>query len=464
MKTKTRIDSIAIPLFLILILFLGLPSFSQENKQSINRLVLDAETKKQIVEKVGEILVNSYAFPDTAKEMKIFITNKLNKGEYQNINNAREFGRVLTQDLRKIKNDLHLRVAYGPATAKRIRSSRSQSDEKRKKALEEKITRESKQNFGFEELKLLEGNIGYFKLTSFSSLRPAGETCVAAMNYLAHADAIILDLRSNSGGSGFMVKLISSYFIEDYTKLWSFEWNEEGKQQIEQHWILPFVPGRTLFEKDLYILISQSTFSAAEGFSYNMKGLKRATLIGETTQGGGIAGELEIINDNFIIFVPKYKSINPITNDYIDIEGQGVKPHIEVSADRALHAAHLLAINTAIKKSKNLKPNNELYWIKDWIKTKQNPSKFDLSTNKAYIGQYDKEFEINLNNGFFYLKESSSYIEYAGFCSKLIPMSESLFILEKVHFVRIKFETDEDHNITATLLYLNGNNVKAKKR
>ena len=259
------------------------------------------------------------------------------------------------------------------------------------------------------------------------------------MNYLAHADAIILDLRSNSGGSGFMVKLISSYFIEDYTKLWSFEWNEEGKQQIEQHWILPFVPGRTLFEKDLYILISQSTFSAAEGFSYNMKGLKRATLIGETTRGGGIAGELEIINDNFIIFVPKYKSINPITNDYIDIEGQGVKPHIEVSADRALHAAHLLAINTAIKKSKNLKPNNELYWIKDWIKTKQ-------------------------NNGFLYLKESSSYIEYAGFCSKLIPMSESLFILEKVHSVRIKFETDEDHNITATLLYLNGNTVKAKKQ
>ena len=135
MKTKTRIDSKAIPLFLILILFLGLPSFSQENKLSINRPVLDAETKKQIVEKVGEILVNSYAFPDIAKEMKIFIINKLNKGEYQNINNAREFGRILTQDLLKIKNDLHLQIAYGPATAKRIRSSRSQSDEERKKAL-----------------------------------------------------------------------------------------------------------------------------------------------------------------------------------------------------------------------------------------------------------------------------------------------------------------------------------------
>ena len=464
MKTNARIKSIATPVFIVLTLFFGLPSFSQEIKQSSDRPVLDAETKKQIVKQVGEVLVNGYAFPDTAKKMNLFITDRLNKGEYQNIDSAREFGQVLTQDLRKIKNDLHLHVAYGPKTVRRIRNSRSQSVEEKKKALEEKIARERKQNFGFEELRILEGNIGYLKLGYFSSLRPAGETCAAAMNCLANAAAIILDLRSNSGGSHFMLKLISSYFIEDYTNLWNFEWQEEGKKHIEQHWILPFVPGRTLFDKDLYILLSRSTFSAAEGFSYNMRSLKRATLIGEKTQGGGIAGELEVINDDFIIFVPKYKSINPITNEYIDIEGQGVTPHVEVPAGRALLAAHLLAIDMAIKGSTDIEPDNELDWIKDWLDVKYSPAKFDLSMSKSYVGYYADKFEIYFDNGSLYLRESSTYIEYPGFFSKLIPLSEGLFVLEKVHFVRIRFEIGQDKKITATLLYQNGNTIKVEKQ
>jgi len=464
MKILNRMNSIAKNIFIILALFFVPPSFSQETEKRFDGRVLDAETIKQIVEKVGEILVNGYAFPDAAKEMQIFIADRLNKGEYQNIKNAIEFGRIVTNDLRKIKNDLHLQVAYAPATVRRIRANRSQSVEVKKKALEEKIARERGQNYGFKELKLLEGNVGYLKLDFFSSLRSAGETCVAAMNYLANADAVILDLRSNSGGSPFMLKLISSYFIEDDTNLVNLEWQEEGKAKIEQHWSLPFVPGRTLFEKKLYILTSPSTFSAAEGFSYNMKTLKRATLIGEKTQGGGTAGEWEVINDSFVIFVPKYKSMNPLTNECIDIEGKGIQPHLEVPAGQALLAAHLLAINASIEKAKPLKPDQELNWIKDWIEAKYNPSKFDSSIYGTYVGRYDEKFDIYFENGSLCIREHSSNIEYPGFFSKLIPLSERLFALEKVHFVRVSFEKDKNQNMTALLLYTNGNRVKAVRQ
>ena len=75
------------------------------------------------------------------------------------------------------------------------------------------------------------------------------------MSFLANTDAVIIDLRNNSGGSHFILKLISSYFIEDDTNLWSFEWHEQGKKKVRQHWTLPSVPGRILFDKDLYILI-----------------------------------------------------------------------------------------------------------------------------------------------------------------------------------------------------------------
>ncbi|NIM57501.1 MAG: hypothetical protein GTO16_00960 [Candidatus Aminicenantes bacterium] len=463
MKKNIKVNSIVMLFFFNLVFFLCLSSFSQEAKDTSEKPIIDADTKIQIVEKIGELLVNNYAYPEKAKEMKNLITNKLKKGDYNSIDNVRKFAGILTQDLRKIKNDLHLRVSYSPGSVRRIRKSRSQSDEERKKALEEKIERERKSNFGFKELKLLEGNIGYLNLGYFSSLRQAGEICVAAINFLANAEAVILDLRSNNGGSHFMLKLISSYFIENNTNLWSFEWKEGGRQQIEQHWVLPFVPGRTLFEKDLYILTSGSTFSAAEGFSYNMKAHKRATLIGETTQGGGIAGNLEIVNNDFVIFVPKYRSINPITNTYIDIEGNGVKPDIEVPAHRALFTAHMHAIDKLIEKSNNLKNTNSLNWIRDWVKTKQDPYKLDFKSIKKYVGKYTKDFEIFIENGSLYLRESSSYIEYPGFSSKLIPMSENLFIIEKAGFVRIKFETDNHYNIKATLLYQNGNKVTAEK-
>jgi len=464
MKTKSGMNSIVQTICIILPLFFNLPSFSQETEKSSNRLVFDADMKKQIVEKVGEILVGSYAFPDAAKEMQRFIAGRLNNGHYHDVHNAPEFGRILTQDLRTIKNDLHLQVAYGPASVRRIRDNRSQSVEVKKKALEEKTARERKQNFGFKELRLLEGNIGYLKLDSFSSLRPAGETCAAAMNYLANADAVILDLRTNSGGSPFMLKLISSYFIEEDTNLGTLEWQEEGRTKTEQHWNLPFVPGRTLFDKDLYILTSQSTFSAAEGFSYNMKTLKRATLIGEKTQGGGIAGEYEVINDHFIIFVPKYNSIDPITNEYNPIEGKGVRPHVEVSAGQAFLAAHLLAIQASIEKAKPLKSDHELNWIKDWLEAKSHPSKLDSGIGKSYIGQYNDKFEIDLEDGALCLRERSSYIEYPGFISKLIPLSESLFVLEKIFSVRISFKTDEDQKTTAVLHYANGSTVKAERK
>lgn len=455
MKKYIRINSMVMSFFFSLLFLLCHSCFSQKK--------LDSVTKTQIVNKIGEMLVKSYAFPEKAVEIKYLITKKLDNGEYKSIDNVREFAGTITQDLRSINNDLHLQVAYSPKNVLRIKRSRSQNDEVKKKALQEKIERESKNNFGFEEVKILEGNIGYLNLVKFSSLRQAGEICVAAMNFLANADAVVLDLRSNSGGSHFIMKLISSYFIEEDINLWTLEWKDEGKQQIAQHWTLPFVSGRTLFEKDLYILTSGFTFSAAEGFAYNMKAHKRATLIGEKTQGGGIAGDLEIVNDDFIIFIPKYLSINPITNAYIDIEGKGVEPHIKVPGESALLTAHLHAIDTLIKKSNNIESNEKLSWIRDWVQTKLNPSKIDIESATNYLGNYNKDFEIFVENGSLYLKESSSYIEYPGFRSKLIPMSENLFIIDKAEFVRIQFETDKDFNIKATLLYQNGNTVTAEK-
>ena len=94
-------------------------------------------------------------------------------------------------------------------------------------------------------------------------------------------------------------------------------------------------------DKPVYVLTSKDTFSGAEEFSYNLKNLKRATIVGETTGGGAhpVAGHR--IDDHFMIGVPFARAINPISKT--NWEGTGVEPDVRVPAADALTTAEKLA-------------------------------------------------------------------------------------------------------------------------
>ncbi len=85
------------------------------------------------------------------------------------------------------------------------------------------------------------------------------------------------------------------------------------------------------------MLTSSKTWSGAEQFCYNLKMLKRATLIGERTAGGAHAGVFHRIDDHFGMGIPEVKSINPFGN--ADWEGVGVEPGVKVKAANALETA-----------------------------------------------------------------------------------------------------------------------------
>jgi retinol-binding protein 3 len=79
------------------------------------------------------------------------------------------------------------------------------------------------------------------------------------------------------------------------------------------------------------------TFLAAEDFAYNIKTLKRGTIIGETTGGGAHPVSGYRIDDHFMIVVPSARSVSPISKT--NWEGTGVEPDIKVPADQALDVA-----------------------------------------------------------------------------------------------------------------------------
>lgn len=411
-----------------------------DKKHAVQDIALDAAKKAGIVESINTLLVDKYIFPKTAEKMRELVETKLKEGKYDAIKSEDDFARVLTEDLRSVSKDRHIRVVHDPDMVRRIRAREGKSEEERKKERERVIERERQRNFGFQKIELLEGNVGYLDLRYFSGVRPSGETAVAAMNFLSNASAIIIDLRRNGGGNPSMIQLLSSYFLEDYTHLNSFE--NRGEDSLQQFWTLPYVPGRSMFETDLYVLTSHRTFSGAEEFTYNMKNLKRATIIGETTGGGAHPGEFEIAKHDFLVWVPTGRAINPITKT--NWEGTGVEPNISVRQEEALDKAHAIALEKLIEKTEDEAKKAALSWALDGIKAQTEPLKIDEAILNEYVGKYTRG-EVVLTNGQLYFVAGLTKMP-------MIPLTEKYFLLEGESDIRVEFMRDEttgDYNIIA---------------
>ncbi|MCK7518552.1 MAG: S41 family peptidase [Ignavibacteriales bacterium] len=222
------------------------------------------------------------------------------------------------------------------------------------------------------------------RLPGFASPADAGPTAVAAMNFLAHCDAVIVDLRQNGGGDPAQIQLISSYFFAEPVHL--NDLYARATDTTENYWTLPYVPGAKAAGADLYILTSARTFSGAEEFTYNMKNLKRATVIGETTGGGAHPTTTEIVQRDFLLRVPFARAINPVSKT--NWEGTGVAPDIAVPAAEAFDKAYALAVEKLAAKATDPQAKGEFEWILAGEKAKGDPARVDEKILKAYAGVY----------------------------------------------------------------------------
>ena len=197
-------------------------------------------------------------------------------------------------------------------------------------------------NFGFEEVKRLAGNVGYLDLRMFSGLPEAQATAVAAMNFLANADAIIVDVRRNGGGDPVLLQTVITYFVAPGDRLHINDFYLREGDRTEQYWSASQVPGPRLNGKPLYVLTSNLTGSCAEEFAYDVQTHKLGTLYGATTAGAANPGGLFRLSDHLAAFIATGRAINPVTKT--NWEGLGVKPDHDVTAGDALREAHVAAL------------------------------------------------------------------------------------------------------------------------
>jgi C-terminal processing protease CtpA/Prc len=286
--------------------------------------------KKRVLQKIAGLIESKYVLAEKAKSYAAEFKKMVKAGAYASFTDAKEFADRITVDLQAITRDKHVSL-------RRIEAS--DIGEKAVGALHHPVRLHRlrlKENTGFHKLEWINGHIGYLDLRRFWSIETARDMVAAAMKFLENADAIIIDVRENGGGSGTH---LSGFFLPYPTQLTGWYYREND--YLEEFWTTNEKSGKPLTDVPLFLLIGKNTFSAAEIFAYDLQARKRAVLIGEPTKGGAHSIDLYTIDDQFEINISTSRAVNPVTGS--NWEGTGVIPDIPAAPDEALNTAIELA-------------------------------------------------------------------------------------------------------------------------
>ncbi len=439
----------------IILLVLLLVSFNSYSQQIINQqrpVQIDSKIKSDAVSLLSKQIKDNYVFPDIADKLAYLIESNLKNGAYENVNEAGEFSRALTKDLQSVSNDKHLHVNLMPALASELKDGVPDKDETHRRKFEQPL---EKENYGFRKMEILPGNIGYLDLRTFVTVDIAKQTAVSAMGFFANADALIFDLRNNNGGDPNMVQFLCSYLFDSKPVHLNDIYNRP-ENKTEEFWTLEKIPGKRLPNVPVYILTSKFAFSGAEEFAYDLQSLKRAKTVGEATGGGANPNMAYRLNDYMVSFIPTGRAINPITKT--NWEGVGVKPDIPCKESDALNVAKLEIMKTLLSKAGSDEERDDIQWQIEIMQALANPVDVSEGTLQKYAGDYEPR-KIYFENG-------KLVYERPGVLAKtlLIPITNTMFMLQGREDFRIQFNTDASGNVVSlTGIYQKGPHEENKK-
>ena len=151
-----------------------------------------------------------YIIAERTAAIRARIEAKLAAGAYASLA-PQAFAESMTADLRECADDLHFKVVYKEEAQPARESATEETPEE--VAEFRRIARFN--NYGCSEVKRLAGNVGYWRIDEFYDLIDgSGPTFVASMRMLSNTDAILVDVRNNSGGDPAAVALACSFFFD----------------------------------------------------------------------------------------------------------------------------------------------------------------------------------------------------------------------------------------------------------
>lgn len=410
--------------------------------------LLATAEKQQVVASLGKLLAEAYVFPEVGERAAKRVADNLAGGAYDAIVDPAEFGDRLTADVVAATADKHFRLAFDPQQVAEERKG-AQGEEQ---PPGERLADARRDNFGFADVRVMDGNIGYINLTGFEDLEYAADTAAAAMAFTANTDALIIDLRRNHGGDSAMAQFLSSYFF-DAESVPLFELHARGKNEREltQYRTLPYVPGIRTPHRNLYLLTSNFSFSASEGFAYSLKNRKKAIIVGETTGGGANMWTGMVVSDRFYVHMPTTAPIDPITGT--NWEGTGVQPDIAVPAEDALLAAHAKALETLA--TTYPEERNRYRWYLAGVEARMHAPAIEPATLPSFVGTFGP-LAIHLDGG-------TLLLENRGGKSRLFAVGPDLFGNEDFSYFRLRFIRENGRIVALAIENDNGTSRKYKK-
>jgi hypothetical protein len=412
------------------------PAFSQASAAKTG--ITPAFTRK-LIDTISHTLQRYYIFPDKALLMGQYLQQQRKRGHYRAFKDAHSLAGQLNKDLESVHRDGHLYIRYDPALTQAILEL-NPDKRRREDSLALHVAKES--NFGLNRVEILEGNIGYLPIYSFtrfvSQAKPAFS---AALQFLSHTQALILDLRYNGGGSPEMVGQLGSYFFPVSTPFTSIYNRRIDSTSV--YWADPMQAQGITLTMPVYILTSKNTFSAGEDFSYSMQQAKRAIVVGDTTGGGAHPAGPFVLGEGFVLNLPFARSVNPYSQT--NWEGTGVIPDIAVQAENALITTHKLILSQAIQQATDDRQKRKLQWAVDELEAHHTYT-MDQQALFAYTGDY--------NGLLVYMQEGKLYCKNTGRGNQITQLQEiktDWFVLnEQVH---VEFIKEEDGNFSLLKLH-----------
>ena len=378
---------------------------------------------EKAVRRIGEVFETSYVDEAVGARMREHLEARLADGAFSTCDSLPCFAGDVTRELHAVRNDKHLAVL--------VRAPDGDKPSCNCPVEDSFYHAHTLENYGFRRVEMLPGAIGYLDLRIFCPPSMAGDTAIAAMNFLANTNAIIFDLRHNGGGEDGMVRLLASYLFDESVELCSI--HHRGERGLEQSKTLDYVPGPRLSNVPAYVLTSSTTFSAAEDFTYNLQQLGRVTVVGEQTRGGGHTIEfIKLPEFQLELAVPEGRAVNPISGG--GWEETGITPDIPTSARDALLTAQVHALERLKQTLSDPAALDRVNWALLKSHAELEPVSISEETLATYAGHYVRSNRVTLRDG-------TLFVHHAGFPeSPCTPLAQDLFEYEgdgaRVHFLK----------------------------